>query len=105
MRGFGMDTKRRIKELMDERGWTIYELPKRSGLAQTTISNMWRRNTEPTIPSLRAICTAFGITLSQFFSEGELVELTPEQKQFFIRWSALTSSQKEMLMSLVSSMK
>ena len=49
-----MDTKKRIKELMDERGWTIYELSKRSGLEQTTISNMWKRNTEPTIPSLRA---------------------------------------------------
>ena len=54
-RGEGiMDTKMRIKELMDERGWTIYELAKRSGLAQTTLSNMWKRNTEPTIPSLRA---------------------------------------------------
>ena len=56
-----MDTKTHIKELMDERGWTIYELAKRSGLAQTTIANMWKRNTEPTIPSLRAICNGFGI--------------------------------------------
>ena len=30
-----MDAKTRIKELMDERGWTIYEMSKRSGLAQT----------------------------------------------------------------------
>lgn len=100
-----MDAKTRIKELMDERGWTIYELSKRSGLAQTTISNMWKRNTEPTIPSLRAICDGFGITLAQFFAEGELVELTPEQQQFFMRWSALTPEQKEMLMTLVTSMK
>jgi len=56
-----MDTKTHIKELMDERGWTIYEMAKRSGLAQTTIANMWKRNTEPTIPSLRAICNGFGI--------------------------------------------
>lgn len=77
-----IDTKKRIKELMDERGWTIYELSKRSGLAQTTISNMWKRNTEPTIPSLRALCNGFGITLAQFFAEGEMVELTPEQKTF-----------------------
>lgn len=100
-----MDAKNRIKELMDERGWTIYELSKRSGLAQTTISNMWKRNTEPTISSLRAFCNAFGITLSQFFAEGDLVELTPEQKAFFTKWSALTAEQKEMLMNLVSSMK
>lgn len=100
-----MDTKTRIKELMDERGWTIYELSKRSGLAQTTISNMWKRNTEPTIPSLRAICNGFGITLAQFFAEGELVELSPEQKDFFLRWAALSVEQKKMLMDLVSSMK
>lgn len=100
-----MDTKTRIKELMDERSWTIYELSKRSGLAQTTISNMWKRNTEPTIPSLRAICDGFGITLAQFFAEGDLVELTPEQKEFFVRWAALSVEQKEMLMNLVSSMK
>ena len=100
-----MDTKNRIKELMDERGWTIYELSKRSGLAQTTISNMWKRNTEPTIPSLRALFNGFGITLSQFFAEGDMVELTPEQRAFFIRWAALSSDQKEMLMNLVNSMK
>ena len=100
-----MDTKTHIKELMDERGWTIYELAKRSGLAQTTIANMWKRNTEPTLPSLRAICKGFGITLAQFFAEGDMVELTPEQRDFFLRWSALMPEQKEMLMKLVSSMK
>jgi len=100
-----MDTKRKIKELMDERGWTIYELSKRSGLAQTTISNMWKRNTEPTIPSLRQLCDAFGITLSQFFAEGDMVELTPEQRVFFTRWAALSAEQKDMLMNLVNSMK
>ena len=100
-----MDTKTHIKELMDERGWTIYELAKRSGLAQTTIANMWKRNTEPTIPSLRAICNGFGITLAQFFAEGDLVELTSEQRDFFLHWSALTPEQKEMLMNLVQSMK
>lgn len=100
-----MDTKKRIKELMDERGWTIYELSKRSGLAQTTLSNMWKRNTEPTIPSLRAICSGFGITLAQFFAEGNMVELSPEQQTFVLRWAALSNAQKDMIMNLVSSMK
>ena len=100
-----MDTTTRIKELMDERGWTIYELSKRSGLAQTTIAKMWKRNTEPTIPSLRALCNGFGITLAQFFAEGDLVELSPEQKAFFTRWAALSAEQKEMLLNLVNSMK
>ena len=90
-----MDTKSRIKELMDERGWTIYELSKRSGLAQTTISNMWKRNTEPTVPSLRVLCDAFGITLSQFFADNDLVELSDELKEVFENWRTLTPVQKE----------
>ena len=100
-----MDTKRRIKELMDERGWTIYELSKRSGLAQTTIANMWKRNTEPTIPTLREICNSFGISLAQFFAENTMVELTSEQYAFFQQWASLSPEQKTMLMSLVKSMK
>ena len=87
--------KNRIKELMDERGWTIYELSKRSGLAQTTISNMWKRNTESTIPSLRALCNGFGITLSQIFAEGDMVELTPEQRAFLLAgWHSLLTRRK-----------
>ena len=75
-----MDTKNRIKQLMNQRQWTLYELARRSGLAQTTLANMWRRNNEPSIPSLRLICNAFGITLTQFFSEedGRPVELNDE---------------------------
>ena len=96
-----MDTKTHIKELMDERGWTIYELAKRSGLAQTTIANMWKRNTEPTIPSLRAICNGFGITLAQFFAEGDLVELTPEQREFERMKQVLLNEEPEKMVALL----
>ena len=98
-----MDTKNRIKELMDERGWTIYELSKRSGLAQTTISNMWKRNSEPTIPSLRALCNGFGITLSQFFAEDEMIETSPDFKELFDSWKYLTPDQKQAVITLLKS--
>lgn len=62
-----MDAKDKITQLLRERGWSIYELAKRSGLSSTTIANMYKRNTQPTIPSLEAMCGAFGITMSQFF--------------------------------------
>ena len=37
------------------------------------------------IRSLRAFCNVFGIILAQFFAEGEMVELTPEQKTSLTR--------------------
>ena len=102
-----MDTKNRIKQLMNQRQWTLYELARRSGLAQTTLANMWRRNNEPSIPSLRLICNAFGITLTQFFSEedGSPVELNDEQRELLQHWSVLSSTQKILITQLMEEMR
>ena len=51
------------------KGWTEYQLAEKSGLTQSTISSWYRKNMIPSIPSLEKICTAFGITLSQFFAD------------------------------------
>ena len=74
-----MNTNERIVALMRERGWTEYRLAKESGLSQSTIANLFQRNTIPSISTLESICTGFGITLAQFFSDGNFVELTDEQ--------------------------
>ena len=47
-----MDTIKRLRELLIERGWSEYRLMKESGLAQSTISNIFRRNSIPSIPTL-----------------------------------------------------
>ena len=94
-----MDTNDRLKRLLKERGWTEYRLSKNSGLAETTIGNIFRRNTVPSI-----ICKSFGITLAQFFAEGDTVELTPELKELFDNWVDLTVEQKQAVNHLLSTM-
>lgn len=91
--------------MMDERGWSEYRLAKECGVSQSTISNIFNRNYQPSIASLENICKSFGITLSQFFSEGNLVELTEEQYDFFKRWSTLSPEQKELLSGLIDQFK
>jgi transcriptional regulator with XRE-family HTH domain len=100
-----MDTNERIRQLMNERGWTEYRLAKEAGLSQSTIANLFRRNTIPSVVTLEAICSAMGITLAQFFSEGRMVELTGEQKDLFDRWVSLTKEQKGLLYDLMKNMK
>lgn len=100
-----MDTNARIKELMRERGWTEYRLAKESGLSQSTIANLFTRNTVPSIPTLEAICQSFGITLAQFFAEYNFVELTAEQKKLFEKWRYLSVEQKELIIRLIDNMK
>ncbi len=100
-----MDTKQRIRNLMEERQWSEYRLAIASGLSQSTIANIFRRNTTPSVSTLESICSGFGITLAQFFAEGELVELTTEQKDMFLAWSTLSKPQKEVLQQLIVVMK
>lgn len=101
-----MDTLERIRQFMEARGWTEYRLAKESGLSQSTVSNMFNRNTAPSVPTLEALCAGFGITLSQFFSEtGTMTELTEEQFDLFKQWSMLTPRQKELISELIDNMK
>lgn len=90
-----MDAHIRLRRLMDARGWTVYKLAKESGLSESTLSNIFKRNTVPSIVTLEVICRAFNITLSQFFAEGDMVEVTPELKELFENWMALSPELKE----------
>ena len=96
-----MDAKARIRQLMEERHWSEYRLAIASGLSQSTIANIFNRNTTPSISTLESICKGFGITLAQFFSEGDAVELSEEQRQMFHDWCALSAEEKEVLAHLI----
>jgi len=48
------NAQNRIRQLMAERGWTIYRLAQESGLSQTTISNIFKRNNQPSLPTVNA---------------------------------------------------
>ena len=100
-----MDAKARIKELMAERNWSEYRLAIASGLSQSTVANIFNRNTTPSVATLESICAGFGITLAQFFAEGDMVELTEEQQEMFSAWSSLSKDQKEVLNQLIRVMK
>lgn len=94
-----------INKYREERGWTEYQLAERSGLPQSTISSWYRKNMVPTVPSLEKICSAFGITLSQLFAEGEVpVSLTESQRKLLESWSRLTEEQQTVVFALIEKM-
>lgn len=97
-----MDVLARLRQLLNDRGWSEYRLSKESGLSESTVANIYRRNTVPSIPTLEAICRGFGITLSQFFAEErEMVELTPELRMLFEGWISMTPVQKDATLKLI----
>ncbi len=95
------DILKEITRLREKRKWSEYDLAKHSGLAQSTISTWYCKNQVPTIQTLDKVCHGLGITLSQFFAEGDdAVSLTPEQKELLDNWSALTVTQQKLFIEL-----
>ena len=99
-----LDTHDRIRQLLQARGWTEYRLSKECGLAQSTIGNILRRNTVPSVATIETICKGFGISVSQFFAEGEMVEITPELRDVFDYWAVLTPDQKAAALQMLKAM-
>ena len=86
----------RIKELCDKKQMTMYALSKKTGISQSSLSNLMKRGSTPTFYTLDRICDGLGITLPQFFSDdiGKL-ELSSEQKQVLRMWESLTDKERE----------
>lgn len=100
-----MDITGRVERLMEQRGWSVYRLGKESGLAQSTLSHVFRKDSEPTVSTLETICKAFGMTLGEFFADGELTPLTGEQRVLLDRWAMLNAEQKQLVLTMIDNMK
>ena len=94
-----MEVLEKIEKLRKEKGWSINYLAMESGLTQSTLNNLYSRNTEPKISTLRAICGAFGITLSEFFKEEE------NEDELIRRVKTLSQENKTALLQILKGLK
>ena len=85
----------RIKQICREMGWTEYRLAKECGIPNSTIHNILHKVTVPSFVSLMKICNGFGITMAQFFANGEYVDLTEEQKEVLDIYRQLSFHERE----------
>ena len=97
-----MDVLERIEKLRKERGWSVNYLAMESGLTQSTVNNLFSRHNEPKLSTLRAICNAFGISLSDFFAEDK--EELNVNEQLNKKISALSPSAKKALLNMLNAL-
>jgi len=95
----------RIGKMKDDRNMTVYRLSEESGVAQNTIKYWFNSDTYPLVPQIEKICEAFGITIGQFFCEGNYVELTSELKEFCDDLLTLTPESKATVKTVMKSLK
>ena len=98
-----MTTLEKIDKLRIQRGWSINNLAIEAMLTQSTINNLYNRKNEPKLSTLRAICDAFEITLSEFF-ESEKDEKESEIDQALQKkLNKLSVDQKKCLLDFLKS--
>ena len=73
-------------------------------IKSNTIATILKRNSLPSVGTLEAICKGFGITLSEFFAEGDLIEVTSDTKQLIEYWGGLSPEQKKSILDLMKNM-
>lgn len=96
-----MDIKKRLEILMNERGWTIYRVAKEANIPWSTVRNMFKRNTEPSVATLECICSGMGITLSQFFDIDNTQGISQEQRILLENYCMLSDSNKRLVIELI----
>ncbi|MCM1306245.1 MAG: helix-turn-helix transcriptional regulator [Bacteroides sp.] len=97
-----MDILKRIKQLQNERNWTNYQLSAETGISQSTINNMYSRNTLPSMTSLIALCKAFEISLSEFFYESDTnIILSDNEQSLILSYRKLNGRNKNIVTTLI----
>ena len=99
-----MDIKKKLLEMMKARNWSYYRLAKESNMSWSTVRNMFERGTEPTLPTLEALCGGLGITLADLLVGYSVAELSDEQRELLENWEKLDVEDKKLCLGLLRSL-
>jgi len=75
-------------------------LAEEAGLSQSALSNMYSRETLPSLGTLFNICDALGISPSDFFREDTSGENTTEEEALLNNYRRLSKESKTLLSEL-----
>ena len=95
----------KIDKLRNDRGWSVYRLAQESDIPEQSINKWLYQGAMITLPLLEKICDAFGITVAEFFTEGKMVELTPDRQSLFDTWISLNKEQRAAVDKIISTYK
>ena len=83
----------KITSLCEKRDISKYRLLQLSGISQSSLGRIMAQENLPSLITLEKICTALGVTLSQFFQEGNSENLTEKQKEVLRIWNNLSTNE------------
>ncbi len=93
--------KFKIKELIEIKKISIYELAEKADLTEACIRNWYtKRNYTPSLEAIEKICRAFDISESELVrrDDEELVPMTEKEKQLLKNWLLLDEKQRNLIL-------
>lgn len=99
-----MDIGHKIKTTRERQGISMNALSRRSGAAQSAISEIENGKRQPTFEMMERIVHGLGLTLSEFFAE-DSPDMPPDLRHLLNQAESLTPPQREKLAEFIKSLK
>ena len=95
-----MSINDKIKNEMISRGWSVYQLSKRSKISKTAITG-WFKDipTKPNYNSIKQIAKAFGMPIEDLVSENKDTDI--QKQQMLELWNRLETEEKETVINMI----
>ena len=94
---------KRIKQLREERGYSVNKLANRAGVSQSYLRDIELGGKNPTIDFIALICDALGVTLKDFFDDDSVPKAWSDPLLDYAR--RLTPDQQSALSAFLESMR
>lgn len=95
----------RLEELFKKYNMSRYRISQKSGITTTAITKILSKESIPTIITLERICSAFGITLAQFFDDDRYTEFSGIPMELIKSWDSLDEKEQDILLRFIRSMQ
>ena len=95
----------KITSLCEKCDISKYRLSQLSGISRSSLGRIMAQENLPSLITLEKICAALGVTLSQFFQEGNSENLTEKQKEVLRIWNNLSTNEQETVMSMLRGLR
>lgn len=91
-----------IKEMSEARGWTVAELARRSGVADSTIRSWYDRVNLPSMPTLEPVCRVLGAPVTEVLGlDDGPVNIVADQKMLLYKWDLLMEGERDATMHVI----
>lgn len=97
-----MEVKEKILKLLKERGWSKSKLAKESGISEHAVYNWFNeKNYTPSRDAIEDVCSAFGITLAQFYTDIDVDKLDARELELLELFRQIPPNKRNAVFEIV----